>query len=226
MAIGTALEEQKRDITLNRAVIYRALAQCFSYPNMELLDSFTNHKMDVDLESWCCFGLDASDGIARIIAWLTQFSEREVALEELGRDYTRLFINASPKMLAPPYGSVYLDKHYRIWGQSTSDVVKLYQMAGLGISESFCDLPDHIVAELEFASYLIAEQQRYHEDSPTSTQNLAAIEKEFLTKHLFKWAPAFFGLVIDNSRTVFYRETALLAKEFIDWDTKRILKSA
>lgn len=224
MAIGTALEKQNSDSIIARAVIYRALSQCFSYPNMELLDSFTTDKVNVYVESWRYLGLDASDGIERIIAWLAQFPDHEAALDELEKDYTRLFINASPKMLAPPYGSIYLDKHYRVWGQTTGEVVRLYQMAGLGISENFCDLPDHIVAELEFASYLIAEQQKHVENS--STQNLVIAEKNFLTRYLFQWAPVFLGLVIDNSRTAFYQETALLAKEFVDWDNRRILRSA
>ena len=225
MAIAGALEKRDGNTAVSRAVIYRILAQCFSYPNLELLDSFTSGKINTYLENWRALGLDASDSIVRVIAFLARFTQPEIALEELEKDYTRLFINASPKMLAPPYGSVYLDKHYRVWGQTTSEVVKLYQTAGLGMAETFYDLPDHIVAELEFASYLIAEQQKCRGNTATSTQNLAIIEREILTEHLFKWAPAFFSLVIDNSRMEFYREVASLAKEFINWDSKRVTSS-
>lgn len=178
-------------------------------------------RLEEFLQSWRCLGLDATDNVARLTGWLEEYPDRDAALQELEKEYTRLFITAYPRVIAPPYSSVYLDKECLVWGRSTAEVAKLYEAAGLSMNQDFHDIPDHIAAELEFASYLVAEQQKAREDSSVSTAELASIEKKFLESHLFRWAPVFLSRVIEQSRATFYREIAVLAREFVERDAAR-----
>lgn len=221
MADGRDTEGKGERLSIARAVIYRFLSRCFSHPDSELLELFDSARLEEFLQSWRYLGSDASEGIDKAVEWLTGQPSREVAFLELQKEYTRLFITAYPRAIAPPYSSVYLGKKRTVWGESTSTVAKLYEAAGLGMSEAFHDIPDHVAAELEFASYLIVEQQRQWESDPDNARKLLDIERKFLTEHLSKWAPAFFSQVAECSRLPFYSEIASLARKFIESDASR-----
>jgi len=225
MGPRNGFEAQSGESSLARAVIYQLLARCFSYPDQELLDLFDSARIEEYLELWRYVGSDARGIMARIVGWVEECPNREAALKELEKEYTRLFVNAYPKLFAPPYSSVYLDKARRVWGPSTGEVARLYEAAGLGIAADFHDLPDHIAAELEFASYLIGEPLKGGENGSTPTPDLVSIEKRFFEGHLFKWAPVFFSRVIECSRVTFYREIALLAREFVEWDAALVSRN-
>jgi len=207
-------------IAIARAVIYRFLSRCFSHPDKDLPGLFDSARIEEFLQSWRYLGLDAEEAVARITNWLTRYPDYGTALLELDKEYTRLFITAYPKVVAPPYSSVYLDKERLVWGKSTAEAARLYEAAGLGISENFHDIPDHIAAEMEFVSHLILEQYRPEQTGATKTQELASIERQFLTDHLFKWASLFFGRVAEYSKVTFYSGIALLAQKFIEYESK------
>ncbi len=74
--------------------------------------------------------------------------------ENLRVEFARLFIGPFT-LPAPPYGSVYLEPAGRVMGDTTLEVITWYRHEGLTIDEDFKELPDHIVAELEFVCYLL-----------------------------------------------------------------------
>jgi len=214
-----ALDEQT---AIARAVIYRFFSHCFSHPGGELLELFHSARLEEFLQSWRYLGLDGLESISRVHKWVARWPSRETALLELEKEYTRLFITAYPRVIAPPYSSVYLDGQGLVWGRSTAEVARLYEAAGLGMSEDFHDIPDHIAAELEFASYLIVEEHKGEDNDDRPTRGLASIEKKFLAEHLFAWAPAFFSRVTECSVATFYRSVAGLAQQFVEWDTDQL----
>jgi len=55
---------------------------------------------------------------------------------------------------------------------------------------------------------------------------LNSIEKRFFESHLFKWAPLFFHKVTECSRVTFYREIALLARRFVEWDAALVSQNS
>lgn len=219
MAEGRDTEGKGERLSIVRAIIYRFLSRCFSHPDSELLELFDSARLEELLQSWRYLGLDASEGIDKAVEWLAAQPNREDALLELQKEYTRLFITAYPQVVAPPYSSVYLGKERTVWGESTSVVAKLYEAAGLGISKSFHDIPDHIAAELEFASYIIVEQRRQRGSDPENARKLLDIERKFLMEHLSRWAPAFFSRVAQCSRSPFYSEIARFSQRFVEADT-------
>ena len=205
-------------IVIARAVIYRFLSRCFSHPDKDLLELFDSARIEEFLQSWRYLGLESLEDIDKAANWLAKWLSQEAALLELDKEYTRLFITAYPKVVAPPYSSVYLGSEKLVWGRSTAEVARLYESAGLGISREYHDIPDHIAAEFEFASYLIGEQLKPSEHGSFSAERLSFIEKKLLIEHLHRWAPAFFNRVVECSSAGFYQATALMGRQFIDWD--------
>lgn len=207
-------------ISLPRAVVYRFLARCFAYPDMELIRLFGKESLAEILDAWSDLGLDACAEMREITAWL-ESKGPEAAIDELRIEYTRLFVNAYPRIPAPPYSSVYLDQDRQVWGPSTAQAGCFYEEAALSPSESFADIPDHIAAELEFLSYLIAKQHQAQSEGVTAGRETATIEERFLVNHFLKWAPEFLNQVVASTRTVFYDGIARLALRFVDLETRR-----
>src|SRR4030043_2079977 len=79
---------------------------------------------------------------------------RKYSNEDLAVEYARLFVGPY-ELKAPPYGSVYLDGGRRVMGDSTMEVVRIYEKTGLAMDKDFKELPDHIAVELEFMFFLI-----------------------------------------------------------------------
>ena len=210
-------QASEAQISFARAVIYRMLSHCFSYPDKELLELFHSARVEEFFQSWRLLGL-SDEKITPVTSWLAGFDDREAALSDLEKEFIRLFARPYPEVLVQPYGSVYLNNERLIWGRSTAEVARLYEAAGLGMNQNFHDIPDHIAAELEFASYLIAEQLKSDEHGSPPTEQMSTLEKKLLTEHLHNWAPAFFSRVVECSSAGFYQGTALMGRQFIEWD--------
>ncbi len=211
------------EISLARAVIYRFFSCCFSYPDATVLEMVTGSGGGEYLDAQASVGRDASEDMARVTSLLQSLSPQG-ALIELQKEYTRLFINAVPRIPAPPYSSVFLDRDGLVWGESTSRAVRLYEAAGLNVAEDFGDIPDHISAELEFASYLVLEEWKSRESAPDRADELASIEREFLMEHLLLWAVPFFNRVSEHANLTFYGVLSSLAVDFIEGEIKRFGK--
>ena len=79
--------------------------------------------------------------------------EDENLLQTLRVEYTRLFINAVPHVIAPPYASIYRDGDHDLQGKTTEQTRDFYRENGYDISNS-SEPADHICFELEFLSAL------------------------------------------------------------------------
>lgn len=121
----------------------------------------------------------------------------------LAVEYTRLFINATPKVPCPPYESMYRENV--IMGDSTLDVMDRFRRAGLKVAGNFRDLPDHVAVELEFLYYLM---------------NYGHIEEHasFMKEHFSTWVSKFCEEVEKNDRIGFYRHAAKVLREFNNKD--------
>jgi len=139
----------------------------------------------------------------------------------LRRDYTALFIGPQ-NLLAPPYGSIYLEPAKRqVMGESTRDAKRLYRQAGMKVSSEFKQPPDHIMLELRFMSHVVfGVVEELSADSPDWQRagNLVKIQLEFLQRHLVAWIKPFTHLVLENSATSFYSVVAELTERFVAYD--------
>jgi len=101
---------------------------------------------------------------------------QETDPKELMIEYTRVFINAFPRVPCPPYESYY--KEGTVYGESSVQVEKIYRQHNL-VYDYKSEPPDHISVELEFLALT--------EDS------------SFLTR-LKSWVPKFIECVKNNSK--------------------------
>ena len=183
-----------------RASYYKFLSECYYLPEEGLMQKV------VDIgETESCF------------AELSCCVPPSVEIELLIVDFSSLFVGPY-KLLAPPYGSVYLEDG-KFMGDSTLDVRNCYESEGLNITIK--DAPDHIAMELEFMYYLIAKQIEAIENSNSQdAESYLQKQHSFLQTHLIRWLPKFAENVQQNAQTEFYRKLSLLTNNFAQSDIK------
>ncbi len=178
-----------------RADSYKLLSECYHLPDNALIQKV------VDVAQTDHF-----------FAELKACIPSDFELESLKIDYTRLFIGPF-KLLAPPYGSVYLEDN-RIMAESTIDVGKWYEKEALNVVIN--GPPDHIAMELEFMYYLAVKQiQATKEENSQDIQLYQKKQKLFLYSHLAKWLPEFTENIQKHAQTEFYRKLAGLTDIFL-----------
>ncbi len=182
-----------------RGAVYRLLSACFFEPEAETRDLLAN------LRDWMKKAFPQYLGRAETL--LAKFGS--TAEEVLARkvEHTSLFSGPSQE-LAPPYGSIYLEEHPRLMGESTAQVMERYRQAGLRVD--FPEAPDHLAIELEFLHFLALE-------ALTKPEAAAAMEA-FARDLLLPWVGKFARKVVEIGRSEFYGELASLTANFVQND--------
>jgi len=162
------------------ATIYRFCAQSMHYPDPSWLTEQYFHSLYNLLD--VLEGFNEKKELASALAGSKDY------LEDLQVEFTRLFINGVPHVTAPPYGSVYLEKSLQ--GKYAENVLNYYRSLGYTLSEH-SDLPDNIIHQLEFLSFLAEDKNQQGEE-------------EFLSKFFLPWYTTFSKLVKKESQHPFY----------------------
>ena len=187
-------EEGRRDS-------YALLANCFHLPDEELVQALN--------------GLPESD--SEFYSGLAHVADVE-DVSSLRKDYSKLFIGPY-KLLAPPYGSIYLEGQNSVMGESTVDA--LYQYKREGIEVRLKEAPDHIAIELEFMFFLISKELEGIRGSNLSdAEAFQKKQKAFLEVHLGRWVSQFADQVEAHAQTDFYKNLANLTKSFVQEDLR------
>ncbi len=176
----------------------RYLSACFCLPQKELfLQEDLFGRLTQALSETCVEAIPFSKEMKKA------FEEQDE--ERLRVDFAQLFIGPY-ELQAPPYGSVYLDGERRLMGDSTLEVMKLYEAAGLVLDQEVKEPPDHIAVELEFLSYLISQEAEALEKSETEkAMTFGNLKTLFLTKFLRPWVPPFCEHIKKATDNPFYQ---------------------
>ncbi len=177
---------------LTIAGLYRFCAQSMKFPARKWFTQDYLHCLYHVLES--IGGLEQKALLAKA------FADQSLPLEGLQIEYTRLFINGCPHVLAPPYASVYLDRSLQ--GPFTEKILSFYRARGF-VMHRDSDLPDHLVHQLEFLA-------RLAESGDQKNESL------FLKQLFLPWFQAFAPRVEQESQHPFYR----IIVQLIDYFTK------
>lgn len=186
---------------------FRFLAACFYLPDKKLFkEENLLGNLSISLQKVCpdavVFSLEMEKNFL-------QYSNEDLTVE-----YSKLFVGPF-ELLAPPYGSVYLEGR-RVMGDSTMEVIKVYQKEGLSRSDDFKDLPDHIAVELEFMSYLIYKGIESLEKSDLNTaQKFKERQEDFLNAFLRRWVQAFCEKIKNGTENGFYTALADCVSTFV-----------
>ncbi len=192
-----------------KADAFALLAACYAQPDAELAGKI----------EWLCEQNPYSDEISLPKTTQLKNCYYRSDPEELRLDHARLFLG--PFVLAaPPFGSVYLENKHTLMGESTIEARDIYKKGGLEISDNFNSPPDHIIAELEFAAYLLtAEQQAGEAETADSYRNM---RRYFLRNHLGAWIEPFAAKVEQGAVTEFYRILAGLTVKTVHAELKEL----
>jgi len=197
----------------SRMEVYRLLADCYHLP-----DQHFTEKLDHLHRAMKRVCYQAAGYVNQMKTDIEQIDDPGC----LKIDYAKLFMGPY-KLLAPPYGSVYLEGERLVMGKSTLDAQHRYREAGVDITEDFKEAPDHIAVELEFMHFLIS-----NEIEAIAGQNIEGVvnslqrQRSFLEDHLGVWVSEFADNMENNAATMFYRNSAKATKLFVNDDYRTL----
>lgn len=201
-----------------REDVYRLLAACYYPPTPAL---FEEKCCDVLAALLSDPAPEASAHAARAATLAT-----EQSLESLAVEHARLFIGPF-RLVAPPYGSFYLEDGKTVMGDSTAAALTFYRDCGLKMAADFFELPDHITVELEFLSFLaFGQQQAEATANGDESGRLVRLQLEFLDRFLMPWLPSFTEAIISDGEASFYQAVARCTAAFVSSDRARLAVAA
>lgn len=214
------MNDQRKLMAEARSQIYQFLSQAYrSPPTRELIEKMTQQPEFID--SFISF-LGHSTYISEDLQKYLTSNTPDVLLEDLTQEYNSLFVIPA-KGYVRPYESVYVDTwdidgaecSGLVMGRSTVHVKDIYETAGVELSDTFKDLPDHLAVELEFMSYL-AEKEANLSDSAIEADKFLEFQYNFLNNHLSKWVGTVCNTILNSTTNPFYAAVATLTVKFIN----------
>ncbi len=186
----------------------RLLAACFCQPDLAVLHEERVHQR-------LASALEARAPDAARSARELREAASSVSQVDLLAEYARLFVGPHA-LVAPPYGSVYLDAGGTVMGPSTVRVAQTYRMAGVTPDPEAGEPPDHISTELEFLHYLATlESQACAGDHRNDVERIRTLRTEFLRESLTPWVGEFARRVREGTHEAYYRNLAECLDAFV-----------
>jgi TorA maturation chaperone TorD len=196
-------------LALAREEAYRLLAACYYIPDQLLFEE----------RPWV--------SLAGLLLKLSKEASEQARLmepaavgdvESLKVEYARLFMGPFT-LIAPPYGSVYLDAGRTVMGESTVRIAEYYRKHGFVLGEDIREPADHIAIELEFMS-LLAFRQRESEGSGDmdAVRHSIAAQHDFLRVFLLPFLKPFAKAVYEDDEAPFYSALARCTAAFAEDD--------
>jgi putative dimethyl sulfoxide reductase chaperone len=193
---------------LARPAIYQGLVRGLAYPSEEFM---------AQAQAWQANLAQALEAVGAPVVQAAQaLPTLNGDLQALQVEHTRLFINGVPRVLAPPYASVYEDDG-QLMGRPAARALRAYQAAGLTLSAAAHALPDHLAIELEFMFYL-GRRALDAADDGGALQRSA----EFLNECLRPWVALWRRRVEESARLAFYPALARVIEAWLETDTQHL----
>lgn len=143
---------------------------------------------------------------------------READLQELSREYTKLFLGPED-YIAAPWESVYTSKERALFQESTLDVRYWFSVNGYtaGGYPNFPD--DHISIMMHFMALMGAKANDALIVGEMETcRKLLADQIQFAKEHLLNWVFKYARDMQLSETNVFYPEIAVAMAEFVQFD--------
>lgn len=197
---------------------YRLLAACFYPPSPELFEERCLTALAELLE-------ELAPGAARHARDAAHAGE-QASPESLAVEHARLFVGPF-QLVAPPYGSTYLDDAKTVMGESTGKVSSFYASCGLHLAEDFHEMPDHIAVELEFLSFLAhKERESIAAGDRGEANRYTGLQCSFLDRFLLPWLPPFTRSILEGTESPFYQAIARCTETFVTGDREFLERPA
>jgi len=142
----------------------------------------------------------------------------ELGNKELVENYFNPdFVNLSLLHLIP-YETFYTREDQKIEAGGANPVTDIYSAYNFLVDYGVARIvsSDHIGVELEFMHHLVqAQLKALQEADEEAIKELMSAQREFLNKHLLRWAPMYLINAKYEARTPLYYDAAEMALEFL-----------
>ncbi|HEX3011683.1 MAG TPA: molecular chaperone TorD family protein [Syntrophomonadaceae bacterium] len=191
----------------NNMMVFSWMSKAVDYPDEKFAEDLTRGQFIHNL----------SDEKARAIKEYTDaFESADELLLDLQKDYTRMCFVSKPR-LVPLFESVY--KEGKLYQDSTFQIARLYDKAGIKLGKEFKLPPDHITLELEFMSYLIFQEIEAIKNGNKENEDMALqLQKEIMDKHLIKFGLSLGDRLTQHAKTRFYHGLGDILKDFLQFE--------
>ncbi len=174
------------DLARLRLVAYRLFSSTLLYPDEQRLKTIAMAATELHEQSHSTIKFAFSPQWQRLLISLADPPSHHILEEQ----YVRAFMHSAERPPCLPYESVYVDPGRQAVGWIVALLEQEYAAAGLALSPSLQDLPDHVAVELEFMAFLCA-QEADAWNREAVREGIQALERQaaFLDKHLARWLP-------------------------------------
>lgn len=149
------------------------------------MDPYTNFQLKAVSQFFAAKNAaELQSAYAELTTWVNKPAPIVTDWQAVEFSFNRLFVG--PKApVAPPFASVYLEAEPQLMGQTTMQVRKIYELAGLQSPLKNKIPEDHISYELDgYRQFSVALNQ-------IPSTEMSAMRDYLLTSHLQKWLPIF-----------------------------------
>jgi TorA maturation chaperone TorD len=141
----------------------------------------------------------------------------EEILENISKDWTRLFRGVVRDGILPPYESLYRPE--RLQKKPAQEINRLFSEMGIQVPEEWHQPSDYIGVELDFMRLLCAREEHEREKKDTDAlHQVLKLECSFLQEHLALWVPLFCEKMFQQANEDYYRGVARLTTGLVGYD--------
>ncbi len=160
--------------------LYGLLAECFCYPDAELVESIRSGALAQQLRSLCD---ELDPGFLQAMD-TTALVDEGATVAALTQEFTRLFDAGAHGTACSLNGGLQVGPQMKVM----EEAVRFYGHFGLTLSEEQKELPDHLTTELNFLHFLaLGEHELQGQGAPTTAYRLA--RRDFIARHPGRWVP-------------------------------------
>jgi putative dimethyl sulfoxide reductase chaperone len=194
--------------TLSLSMLGKTL---YEDPNNEWLNSLIKENIFSDVP----FGENHSEvkqGLKLLQDWTQRNSSglSTAEFEAIRKDHLYLFTGVG-KPLASVWESTYFSEGKLLFQKQTLEVREFYARFGLQAERKGHEPDDHIGLELSFLAHLATLALNSLEAGDEShVEDALQAQRDFLTQHILRWAPAWAELTEKHAETDFYHGLAHL----------------
>jgi DMSO reductase family type II enzyme chaperone len=203
------LEGAKEVGTSARSQLYLLLSTSFQVPDDEFYSDVRSGKF----RTWILEAIEKSPyelDVKRSVELLTA----EVDYEDFNSEFMRLFEVGSLSPPCPLNESDYLGSQMGLF----KELVSFYNFFDLSVSKAK-EFPDHLRIELDFMHFLtFKEVEAVH--GGRETESFARAGRDFLDRHLGRWAPLLCQRVKDSEGLEFFQGLTGLLETFVSYEAK------
>lgn len=193
-----------------RSAMYALFAFLFSYPDADWVAAIRAGEVAARVQA-----LHHALGNDTVHTAIDEaaLSNAGQADEDLAIEYTRLF-DTGPIAL---YGGLQHGTRMQVM----EEVLRFYEHFGLGPNRQLNDLPDHLVAELEFMHYL-CHQESLCLAADQDAGHWQRGQRDFLQRQLGRWAPQLHPQAAEQNAHPFFAETTRLLAGFLAHEARQL----